>query len=264
MRVVHQDHPLALQHRAVGRVLQLDAQIADVVGRLDEGAADIVVADDAELERQPAFLGVAHGGRHAGIGHRHHHVGGDRALARQLRADALARLVDGHALHHRVGAGEVDVFEDAEPPGMAPNGLMLCTPLSLITTISPGSTSRTNSAPTMSSAQVSRREHPAASAIRRADAAQDQRPHAQRVAHAHQRLVGQRDQRIGAHHLLQRVDQPVDDGGIQADGDEVDEHLAVGGGLEQAAAAHQRACSASALVRLPLWATAKPPNSKSA
>ena len=36
-----------------------------------------------------------------------------------------------------------------------PNGLMLCTPWSLITTTSPGSTSRTKSAPTMSSAQVS-------------------------------------------------------------------------------------------------------------
>ena len=36
-----------------------------------------------------------------------------------------------------------------------PKGLMLWTPWSLITTISPGSTSRTNWAPTMSSAQVS-------------------------------------------------------------------------------------------------------------
>ena len=30
---------------------RLHAEMADVVGRLDEGAADIVVADDAELER---------------------------------------------------------------------------------------------------------------------------------------------------------------------------------------------------------------------
>ena len=51
----------------------------------------------------------------------------------------------------------------------------------------------------------------------------------------------QRDQRIGADHLLQRIDQPVDDGGIQADGDQMDEHLGVGGRLEQAAAADQGA-----------------------
>ena len=92
----------------------------------------------------------------------------------------------------------------------------------------------------MSSAQVSRGQHPAAGALG-ADAAQDQRAHAERIAHAHQRLGGQRHQRIGADHLLQRVDQPIDHGGIQADRDQVDEHLGVGGGLEQAAAPHQRA-----------------------
>ena len=117
---------------------------------------------------------------------------------------------------------------------------MLCTPWSLMTTISPGSTSRMKSAPTISSAQVSlaRTQPPVPSD---ADAAQDQRPDAQRIAHAHQRLVGKGDQGIGADHLLQRVDQPVHDGGIEADGDQVDEDLGVGGRLEQAAAAHQGA-----------------------
>ena len=74
--VVHQDHPLVLQHRAVGGVLQLHAEMADVVGRLDEGTADIVVADDTEFERDAAFGRVAHRCRHAGVGHGHHHVGG--------------------------------------------------------------------------------------------------------------------------------------------------------------------------------------------
>ena len=62
-------------------------------------------------------------------------------------------------------------------------------------------------------------QDPAAGALG-ADAAEDQRAHAHRVAHAHQRLVRQRDQGIGADHLFQRVDQPVHDGGIQADGDQ--------------------------------------------
>ena len=122
-----------------------------------------------------------------------------------------------------------------------PNGLMLCTPWSLITTTSPGSTSRTKSAPTISSAQVSDAStQPPVPSGSRADAAEDQRAHAERVAHAHQRLGGQRHQRIGADHLLQRVDQPIDHGGVQADRDQVDEHLGVGGGLEQAAAPDQR------------------------
>ena len=82
------------------------------------------------------------------------------------------------------------------------------------------------------------REHPTAGALV-ADAAQDQRSHTERVAYAHQRLGGQRHQRIGADHLLQRVDQPIDHGGVKADRDQVDEHLGIGGGLEQAAAPHE-------------------------
>ena len=70
---------------------------------------------------------------------------------------------------------------------------------------------------------------------------EDQRPDTQRIAHAHQGFVGKGDQGIGADHLLQRVDQPVHDGGIEADGDQVDEDLGVGGGLEQAAATDQGA-----------------------
>ena len=41
--------------RAVGVMLELDAEMADMVGRFDEGAADIMVADDAELERNAGF-----------------------------------------------------------------------------------------------------------------------------------------------------------------------------------------------------------------
>src|SRR6185503_10228980 len=87
---------------------------ADVVGRLDEGAADIVVADDAQFERQARPLGIADRRRDAGIGHRHDHVGGHGAFLGELGADLLARLVDADALDLAVGAGEVDVLEDAE------------------------------------------------------------------------------------------------------------------------------------------------------
>jgi hypothetical protein len=51
--IVDQDDPLAFDIGAVGVVLQLDAEMADLIGRLDEGAADIMVADDAELEGMP-------------------------------------------------------------------------------------------------------------------------------------------------------------------------------------------------------------------
>ena len=42
---------LPFEIRAIGVVLEAHAEVADLVGRLDEGPADIMVADDPELER---------------------------------------------------------------------------------------------------------------------------------------------------------------------------------------------------------------------
>src|SRR5437763_3979250 len=58
-RVVDQDDALALDRGAVGRMLHAHAEFAHALGGLDEGAADIMVADDAELERHPGMLAVA-------------------------------------------------------------------------------------------------------------------------------------------------------------------------------------------------------------
>ena len=66
----------------------------DLVRRLDEGAADIVVADDAEFVGQAGLLGVAHGCRDAGIRHRDHDVGRHAGFTCQLGADGLRVLVD--------------------------------------------------------------------------------------------------------------------------------------------------------------------------
>ncbi len=120
--------------------------------------------------------------------------------------------------------------------GTAANGLKLRTPPAPIMTISPGSTSRTNSASMMSRAQVSEdRIH-----------ASPRRPstsglHPQRIAHPDHRLLRQRDQRIGSLDLLQRIGQPLDDGVLEAGRDQVDDDLGVAGRLEQAAAPHQLA-----------------------
>src|SRR6516162_1134134 len=56
--VIHQDHAAPLDRGAVGIVLQLHPEMADMVARLDEGAADIVVADDAELEGDASLGGI--------------------------------------------------------------------------------------------------------------------------------------------------------------------------------------------------------------
>ena len=66
--------------------------------------------------------------------------------------------------------------------------------------------------------------------------AQHQGPHAQRVADADHRVFGQRNQRVGALHLAQRVGQALDHRAAAAHGHQVDDHLGIAGGLEDAAA----------------------------
>ncbi len=105
--------PACPEHVALGVELHLDPEVADGVARLDEGAADVVVADQPHLERHAGFFGEAERRRHAGVGHRDHDVGLDRLLARELPAELLAHLVDVASEDAAVGAREVDVLEDA-------------------------------------------------------------------------------------------------------------------------------------------------------
>src|SRR5258707_7823224 len=96
-------------------MLHAHAEFAHALGRLDEGAADIMVADDAKLERHPGMLAVADSGGHAGIRHRHHDVDLDMAFARELRAERLADLIHRTPADDGIRPREVDVFENTRP-----------------------------------------------------------------------------------------------------------------------------------------------------
>ena len=61
----------------------LHAEVADRRLRLDERAADVVIADQAHPQRDAGFLGESHRRAHAGVGNRHDDIGVDRLLARQ-------------------------------------------------------------------------------------------------------------------------------------------------------------------------------------
>jgi len=89
---------------------------------LDEGAAQIVAADDAHLVGNAALLGIAQGGGHAGIGHRHDDVGVHAPFAGQAPAHFLADLIDRTAVHDRVGTREIDIFEQAGASGARGEG----------------------------------------------------------------------------------------------------------------------------------------------
>ena len=208
-------------------MLEFDAKIANVVGRFDEGAPDIVVADDAEFERHAAFHSVAHGCGNAGIGDGDDDIRIDVAFARELGADAFAGLVDGHAFEHGIRAGEIDVFEDAEACGVGAEGFHAVH----AAMIDDDDFAGIHVPHEFGTDDVQRAgfadEHPGRICAGQVDAAENQGAHAKGVSHADQGFVGQGDERIGADDLFERVDQAVHDSGIEADCDEVDEDFAI-------------------------------------
>ena len=72
-----------------------------------------------------------------------------------------------------------------------------------------------------------------------ADAAHDERTDTERVAAGDHAFRRHHDQRIGAFEQAQRVDKAIDDRGIAARRDEMDDDFGVGGRLEDRPALHQ-------------------------
>ncbi len=158
------------------------------------------------------------------------------ALAGELAADTLARVVDARPLDDTIRSGEIDVLEDAEPAVATAERQQA--PYTV--RVDDDDLAGSDVAHEICADDVER------AGFRSQDpglpeAAQHQRPHPQRVAHAYQFVLRQCRQRIGALDLSQRVGQPVDDGLLEARRDQVDDDLGVAGGLEQAAAAHKLA-----------------------
>src|ERR1700720_3047802 len=114
-RIVDQNDALAFDRGAVGIMLHAHAEFAHALRRLNEGAADIVVSDNAEFEWHAGMLAVADRGGYAGIRHRHHDVDLDMAFARQLRAERLSDFIHRSSADDGIRPREVDVFEDAGP-----------------------------------------------------------------------------------------------------------------------------------------------------
>ncbi len=112
-RVVDDDHALPA-HVVVEHVeLQLHALATQLVGRLDEGAADVAVLDETLVVFDAAGRRVADGGRGRGVGHRDDDVGVDGVLAGQFLAETMAGVVNAQSVPAGVRAGEVDVLERA-------------------------------------------------------------------------------------------------------------------------------------------------------
>ena len=117
-RVVHHHHPLPGEHVAHRVVLDAGAEVAVGLARPDEGAAHVVVAQQAEFVRDAALLAVSERGRVGAVGHRDHAVSGNGVLPRELAPEGPPRTVDADAPEVRVGAREVHELEDAGRGGL--------------------------------------------------------------------------------------------------------------------------------------------------
>ncbi len=110
------DHHELLAPDVLGQRVELEthALAALLLVGLDERAADVAVLHQAVAVGDAGGARVALRGGNPRLGDRHHHVGVDRRLARQLLAHALTSRVDALAVEHRVGTREVDELEQTE------------------------------------------------------------------------------------------------------------------------------------------------------
>jgi hypothetical protein len=90
--VVNEDDTLAVEQIADRVELEADAEVADALLGLNKGAADVVIADEAETERQGGLFGVAQSSGHAGIGHGYDDIGGQSRRAQRCSSTAARRL----------------------------------------------------------------------------------------------------------------------------------------------------------------------------
>src|SRR5690349_9215051 len=80
-RIVNKHDALAFEQMADGIELQLHAEVANRLRRLNERAADIVIPDKSLPVRNARFGSKADSGRHTRVGHGHDNVRIDGMLA---------------------------------------------------------------------------------------------------------------------------------------------------------------------------------------
>src|SRR5262245_56374156 len=81
--------------------------------RLDERAADVVIADKPHLHREPGLFRVSNSRADARVRNRHHDIGLSWGLARQDSPELGAYLVDALPEYVAVRPREVHVLEHA-------------------------------------------------------------------------------------------------------------------------------------------------------
>ena len=236
-RIVDQHHALAFEQRAHRIQLQLHAEVAHALAGLDEGAPDVVVADQGEAKRNAALGGVAHGGGHAGIGHGNHEVGVHAGFARQLAAQFLAAGLHRAAEDQAVGTREVHVLEDAAR--LRRGGRIEARTDSL--RADHDQFAGLHIAHVVGADQIERAglggkdDGVLLLSFERGNAAHGQRPEAARIAHREDAVVAHHHQRKSAFDAAQRVGHGFGQRLLLGERDQVNDDFGVAVGLENRA-----------------------------
>jgi len=202
--------------------------MARAVGWLNEGATDIVRADDAEFEGQSRLHRIADRSRHPAIGHRHDQISLARGFDGELHADSLACLIDRASSKDAIGAAEIDVFKNAGARCGAAEGAHRA---DLAREIDQHQLARLDFADNFGADHIEG-DGFGGEQDRFAHPAHHQRTDAQRIAAGDHALRRHYDKGIGAFDQTQRIHQPIGDGGITTGGDKVDDDFSVGRRLE--------------------------------
>ena len=232
--VVNEDHTLSLEVRSIGVVLEPHPEMANLVGRFNEGSTHIVIANDAEIKGHIGLFRVANGRWHPGIRDWDNEISFHVAFPRQLRADLLSDVIDVAAFQDAVRSCEVDVFEYAEFLWAFVEGFDAMQAFFIDYYYLTG----------FYIANESRPDYVQGAGLRGKDCgvtktAQNKRPDPEGVTYTDQLLLGHSHQRVGALDMAKRICKPVHYSAIFAFCDEMDNSLCVTGGLEQAAALHE-------------------------
>jgi hypothetical protein len=195
--------------------------------RLDDGAPDVVVPDQAHLERDVGLLAVPDRRAHPRIRHGHDDVGVGRRFLGEAHAQVGPHLVHAVPEHVAVGPREVDVFEDAVLQRLRAERL----DRPQAAGVDDQDLARFH-VPHVGRADQIERARLRADDEGIAQSAECERTEAVWIAHRDQPVVGQDGQRIGAAGLANRFDQRALDRVGLGPRVQVQEDLRVAGGLE--------------------------------
>ena len=112
--VIDQNYALALQIGSEWVVFQLHTGLAQIVIRLNKGAPDVAVLDQAFGKWNPTVQAVANRVRRGAVRHSNHGIGIDWRFLGQFAPQPLAYLVHHLAFHHAIGAGKINILKAAQ------------------------------------------------------------------------------------------------------------------------------------------------------